>query len=218
MRKGVRLLAVSLVGLLCATSALAQQRGLTDGQIRSAEVEVPRLVEQLELEPGATVADVGAGFGAWTVRFAGWTGEAGHVYATEIGDRQLAFLRETAEQDRLANVTVIEGAVDDTNLPDACCDAILARDAFHHFTEPAAMIESLAAALRPGGRLAIIDFPPLENSSVPEGVPADRGGHGVPPEVVEREIGAVLPHESTTLEWSSRGPGRSLFLVVFRKP
>lgn len=212
-----RTLAVIVVWCASAATAGAQQRGLTDAQIRSAESEVPRLVELLELAPGATVADVGAGFGAWTARFAEWTGPSGQVYATEVGGRQLESLREMVERDQLSNVTVIEGDADATNLPAGCCDAILVRDVFHHLTEPAAMIRSLAASLKPNGRLAIIDFPPSENSSIPDGVPADRGGHGVPPEVVEREVGAVLTHETTSREWSTRDGSGSLFLVVFRK-
>ena len=218
MRRSVPALVLVLLTLTLVSAAPAQQRGLSDAQVRSAETEVPRLVALLELTPGASIADVGAGFGAWTVQFARWTGPEGRVYATEIGGRQLEALREIAEREGLSNVTVVEGAADATNLPPACCDGILVRDAFHHFTEPEAMILSLAAALKPGGRLAIIDFPPRANSSVPDGVPADRGGHGVPPEVVRREIGAALTHVSTIPDWSAGSRPGSLFLLLFEKP
>ena len=218
MRRSVPALVLVLLTLTLVCEAPAQQRGLSDAQVRSAETEVPRLVALLELTPGASIADVGAGFGAWTVQFARWTGPEGRVYATEIGGRQLEALREIAEREGLSNVTVVEGAADATNLPPACCDGILVRDAFHHFTEPEAMILSLAAALKPGGRLAIIDFPPRANSSVPDGVPADRGGHGVPPEVVRREIGAALTHVSTIPDWSAGSRPGSLFLLLFEKP
>ena len=63
------------------------------------------------------------------------------------------------------------------------------------------MIRSLAASLKPGGRLAIIDFPPREKSEVPSGVRANRGGHGVPPEVVQAEVGAALKHMRTIPAW-----------------
>jgi cyclopropane fatty-acyl-phospholipid synthase-like methyltransferase len=209
--------ALALALLVCATTT-AQQTALTDAQIKSAEVEVPRLVELLELKPGMSIADVGAGFGAWTMRLAREVGPTGRVYATDVGPAQIAALRDVTQRERLSNVTVIEGAVSSTNLPALCCDAILIRDAYHHFTEPDALIKSLAAALKPGGRLAVIDFPPRPNTEVPSGVPANRGGHGVPPEVVQREVGAALTHVRTLPAWSPASEPASLFLLLFRKP
>lgn len=170
-----------------------------------------------ELKPGLTVADVGAGFGAWTVRFAKAVGPTGRVYSTDIGAAQLAALREGVQREGLANVTVLEGAVETTNLPALCCDAILIRDAYHHLTQPAAIVKSLAEALKPGGRLAVIDFPPRANSEVPSGVPADRLGHGVPPEVVQREVSAVLTHVRTISTWAPDSQPASLYLVLFHK-
>jgi precorrin-6B methylase 2 len=87
-----------------------QQTGLTEGQIKAAEIEVPQLVELLQLKPGMTIADVGAGFGAWTVRFSRWIGPAGRVYASDVGAPQLAALRESIAREKLTNVTVLEGA------------------------------------------------------------------------------------------------------------
>jgi ubiquinone/menaquinone biosynthesis C-methylase UbiE len=203
--------------LLLLVPAAAQQTALTEGQIKAAELEVPQLAKLLSLEPGMRVADVGAGFGAWTVRLAKVVGPAGHVYATDIGSAQLAALRDYTKREGLTNVTVIEGAAQTTNLPALCCDAILLRDAYHHLTEPEKILASLAAALKPGGRLAVIDFPPRPNSDVPAGVPANRGGHGVPPEVVEREGGMVLTHVRTIAKWAPESQPASLFLVLFRK-
>jgi SAM-dependent methyltransferase len=122
------------------------------------------------------------------------------------------------QRERLNTVTVIEAAVSSTSLPALCCDAIVIRDAYHHFTEPDALMKSLAASLKPGGRLAVIDFPPRPNTEVPAGVRANRGGHGVPPEVVEREVGAALTHVRTLSAWSPTSEPASLFLVLFRKP
>ena len=201
---------------VCALGA--QQTALTEAQLKAAEVEVPQLVELLELKPGMTVADVGAGFGAWTMRFSRSIGPQGRVYATDLGAAQLAALRDVVKRDQLANVTVLEGATANTNLPALCCDAILVRDAYHHFTQPDEMIRSLAASLKPGGRLAVIDFPPRANSEVPSGVRANRGGHGVPPEVVQAEVGAVLKHVRTIQTWAPDSQPASLYLVLFRKP
>lgn len=203
--------------LLFFVEAVAQQTGLTEAQLKAAAIEVPQLVELLELQPGMTVADVGAGFGAWTMRFSRWIGPAGRVYATDIGAAQLTALRDLAQREQLTNVTVLEGAANTTNLPALCCDAILIRDAYHHFTQPEDLVRSLAASLKAGGRLAVIDFPPRSNSEVPPGVPANRGGHGVPPEVVQREGSAALTHLKTIPNWAPNSQPASLFLVLFRK-
>ena len=176
-----------------------------DEQLKLADVEVRRLVALLRLEPGMTIADVGAGLGAWTLRFAQWTGASGHVYTTDIGEEQLAALRALVERERLSNVTIIRGAAGSTNLPAGCCDAILMRNVFHYVTEPAAMIRSFAESLKPGGRLAIVDFPPRPNTTPPAGVPANRGGQGVPPEVVESEVGVLLRHVTTVPNWAPEG-------------
>jgi len=211
-------LATAALVLLFLSTVAAQQTGLTDAQLKAAEVEVGKLVEALELKPGMTMADVGAGFGAWTMRFSRSLGPVGRVYATDIGAAQLAALRETVQRERLANVTVLEGAVSSTNLPALCCDAILIRDAYHHLTQAEDIIRSFAASLKPGGRLAVVDFPPRPNSEVPAGVPANRGGHGVPPEVVQREVGAALTYVRTIPNWAPDSQPASLYLVLFRKP
>jgi SAM-dependent methyltransferase len=141
------------------------------------------------------------------------------VYATDLGAPQLAALRQAVARDRLTNVIVIEAGERSTNLPAACCDAVLVRDAYHHLTQPREITRSLAAALRPGGRLAVIDFPPRPNSEVPAGVPANRGGHGVPPDVVVGEVKAAgLTHLSTNQQWSPASQPASLFLALFEKP
>jgi ubiquinone/menaquinone biosynthesis C-methylase UbiE len=212
-----RVIGALVLVLLQSVPVAVQQTGLTEGQIKTAELEIPELVRLLELKPGMTVADVGAGFGAWTVRFAKVVGPSGRVFATDIGPAQLAALRDAAQREGLANVTVLEGAVETTNLPALCCDAILIRDAYHHLTQPGAIVKSLAAALKPGGHLAVIDFPPRTNSEVPSGVPADRLGHGVPPEVVQREVGAVLTHVRTISSWVPGSQPAELYLVLFRK-
>jgi ubiquinone/menaquinone biosynthesis C-methylase UbiE len=213
----LRVLARLGLVLLLASELAAQQTGLTEGQIKAAGLEVPELVELFDLRPGMTVADVGAGFGAWTMRLSKVVGPTGRVYSTDIGAAQLAALRESTQREALTNVIVVEGAANSSNLPELCCDAILIRDAYHHLTQPEAIVRSLAAALKPGGRLAVIDFPPRPNSDVPAGVPSDRLGHGVPPAVVEREVGAMLTHVRTIPSWNEDSQPASLYLVLFRK-
>ena len=212
-------LTLALAAPLAAQQRPAADGGPTEAQLASAEAEVPRLVEIFQLKPGMSVADVGAGFGAWTIGFAEAVGPTGRVYSSDVGEQQLASLRQTKTRRALTNVTVVEGGERSTNLPAGCCDAILVRDVYHHLTAPEDMTSSLAATLKPGGRLVVVDFLPRPDTDVPAGVPANRGGHGVPSDVVIAEVTAAgLTHVISDPRWSGT-PQRpaSLFLTLFQK-
>lgn len=152
--------------------------------------EVHQLVQWLEIEPGDRVADIGAGDGYYAFALAERVGADGHVYATEIDPDRLEEMRDTRARRRLDNVTVIEGAAAGTSLPDGCCDAVYSRNVYHHLTDPAAINADIRRALRPGGRLLVIDFEPggpLDRISPPE-TNARHGGHGTPKETVVDEV------------------------------
>jgi len=212
-----RLASLQILLVLCAFGTMHAQQP-DDGQIaqerRQAELDAPRLVEVLELKPGMTVADVGTGFGAMTVVLGHWIGP-GRVFATDITERALQQTREYVKKEGLTNVTVIQGAEASTNLPDACCDAVFLRNVYHHITAADAFNKSLVAALKPGGRLAIIDLEDRKGGQIPKGVPANRGGHGIPPGIVVDELKAAgLTHIRTVEKWP---PGEPTFLALFRK-
>ena len=214
-----RLIALIAATLIAAAPAFAQEPDAKQiaQERQQAEIDVPELVKVLDLKPGMTIADVGAGGGAFTVVLGHWIGD-GRVYATDIGQRQLRVIREYADKEGLKNVMVIEGAAAATNLPAACCDAIFMRDVYHHVTAIDAFNKSLLASLKPGGRLAIIDFRGRPGSAVPEGVPANRGGHGIPPEIVADEIKAAgFTHVRTMDPWLG-DKRNAMFLVLFVKP
>ncbi|MGE5817995.1 MAG: class I SAM-dependent methyltransferase, partial [Deltaproteobacteria bacterium] len=99
--------------------------------------EVERLAAWLEIQSGTRIADLGAGDGTFSVAPARRVGPSGHVYATELDTERLADIRRAATEARLSNVTVIEGAVSRTNLPEGCCDALFSRMVYHHLTDPA---------------------------------------------------------------------------------
>src|SRR5262249_19810300 len=124
--------------------------------------------KEAEFEGPKLVADVGAGLGAMTVVLAKSL-TSGQVFATDIGTRQLKVIREYVKREGLANVIVIEGADESTNLPVACCDAVFLRLVYHHVVAVDPFNRSLATALKPGGRLAIIDSVPTPGSKLPPG-------------------------------------------------
>ena len=122
------------------------------------ETEVDRLARLLDLQPGDTVADVGAGSGWLSVEVARRVGPGGRVFATELSAARRDDIRAAVASAGLGNVTVVEAGERDTNLAPDCCDAIFHRRVYHHLSDPAATNASLHAALRPGGRLAVIEL------------------------------------------------------------
>ena len=209
---------MAALALGIATSAPAQRSDAQARQeLQQADKDVPQLIKVLALRPPMTVANIGAGFGAMAQIMAKALGTTGRVYATDLDALQLDALRAMVSQEQLRNVSVVEGGIQSTKLPDGCCDAIYMRNVYHHFTDPAAMNTSLFASLKSGGRLAIIDFEARPGSQLPAGVPANRGGNGIrAPIVVEEVANAGLVHERTIAEWPS--PSGGYFLVLFRKP
>ena len=215
-----RLTLFSVFTLALASVAAAQQPDAA--QIKQereiADRQAPKLAQVLNLKPGMTVADIGAGGGAFTVVLGHWIG-SGKVLATDITDHAIRETREYAAKEGLKNVTVIEGGAAATNLPANCCDAMFMRDVYHHITQVDAFNKSLFATLKPGGRLAILDFRPRKGSALPAGVPANRGGHGISPEIIEQELKAAgFTHISTTDSWPPDEKQQALFLVLFEKP
>ena len=178
-----RRLCLAALLLIASTQLLVAQQEPDARQIKQereqAELDAPKLMEVLEVKPGMAVADIGSGGGAMTVVLGHWN-RGGQVFATDITERALRLTREYAKKEGLTNVTVIEGAAAATNLPADCCDAVFLRHVYHHITEIAAFNKSLLASLKPGGRLAIIDFEARKPNpaEIPEGVPANRLGHG----------------------------------------
>lgn len=199
----------ALAVLLAALPGLACAREAAD------QAEAARIATVLAVAPGQAVADVGAGDGEWSVDLARRVGPAGRVYATEIEEGLLEEIRDAAAEAGLGNVTAVLGDQQRTGLAAGCCDAILLRKVYHHLTDPAAMGRDLFAALRPGGRLAVVEYRSFLSSRV-EGVPENRDGHGIAPELLALELAAAgFELEELFEEW----PGdRSEYCALFRRP
>ena len=179
------------------------------------DAEAARLARELGLDGDEPIAEIGAGNGNLTVAMARLV-PRGRVYSTELDPDRLDDIRTAVRDAGAANVDVLEAAAADTNLPDACCDAIFMRTVYHHFTTPPVMLAALRRSLKPGGRLAIIEFEPrtfltlfFPTREVPE-----RGGHGVPMAFLQREVAAAgaFRHERTVERWAGR-----LYLMMFRR-
>lgn len=182
-----------------------------------SESEIQRLAKVMNWKAGQVIADVGAGEGEIGFAAAAAVGETGKVYLTELDEEKFAALKKEANRRTLKNVLILAAAEKETKLPDNCCDAIILRRVYHHLTALTEMDASLLRSLRPGGLLAVIEFPPrksLTASDPVKGVPSNRGGHGIPKKVLVEELTAAgFKLDKTFDDWPEDG-----YCVLFRKP
>ena len=179
--------------------------------------EVARLAKAMNWKSGDVIADVGAGGGELAFAAHTYVDPTGKVYATELDPKKLEGLKQELARRGWKNFEVLAAAEKETNLPPACCDGILLRRVYHHLTAPVDMDASLFRSLKPGGILAIIDFPPrawLTFSDPVQGVPKNRGGHGIPQKILIEELTAAgFKVEKIYDAWPNDD-----YCVIFRKP
>lgn len=123
-------------------------------------------------KPGMAVADVGAGTGLFTMLFAQAVKPGGRVFAVDISKAFIEHIRKTAHAQGLDNVTAMVNDGTDAGLPDASVDLIFMSDVYHHFEHPEQTLQSIRKALRPGGRMVVIDF-----EKIPGATPKQRAEH-----------------------------------------
>jgi ubiquinone/menaquinone biosynthesis C-methylase UbiE len=169
--------AAAVVGLLAASRGAAQQPGVhpVSGRVfalpmgvqgapwlerrEREEEENPDLAMRLiRVQRGQTVADLGAGSGYYTRRLARAVGDTGRVYAVDIQQGMLDLLQAALARERIANVVPVLGGVDDPRLPPDSLDLVLMVDVYHEFSQPQTMLQRLRTALKPGGRLVLLEF------------------------------------------------------------
>lgn len=172
--------------------------------------DVEWLIDVLNLKQGSVVADIGAGSGDQTLALAEYVGSDGHVYSSELGRDSVQYLQDVVDSSPVTNVTVLEGHPERTNLPEECCDALFLRRVYHHFGNPSVMNKSMLQALRPGGRLAVIDFEPRGRESDDPAGRTSGSQHGVNAATVEKE----LTEAGFRLVSSEKRSGRNFYIVV----
>jgi len=138
---------------------------------RIETLKIDQVVQKLKLKPGSIVADIGAGTGLFEGALAAAVAPGGTVYAEDIDKDLLAHIDQRAKELKVSNVRTVLGAFTDPKLPVRTVDLALINDVLHHIQDRAAFLKNLAGYLKPGGRIAIIDFVP------------EKGGHRDQPEL-----------------------------------
>jgi SAM-dependent methyltransferase len=159
-----------------------------------------RVVDALRLKPGQILADVGAGTGYFTVRLAR-SPAAPKVYAVDIEPSMVEYVKQRALREGLKNVVAVQAGLDGTNLPEPV-DLVLIVDTYHHIPNRVAYFTALKALMKPGARLAIVDF----RKDAPSGPPVEF-------RFTSDEISAELAEAGFTLLTSHDFLPRQIFLV-----
>lgn len=154
-------------------------------QTREAWQRVDDIFAALGAKAGASIADVGAGPGFFTERLAAAVGPSGRVYAVDVDASALRRLKERVTSRGLTNVETIQGSVDDPKLPAGALDGALIVNAYHEMTEYHAMLTRIRAALKPGGRLVIVE--PIGESTRTAGREAQTRQHQIAARFVQEE-------------------------------
>jgi predicted methyltransferase len=154
----MRLRNIRLAALIFATTLVpAVAQDTSHDQNRDKWQKVDEIFAAMAVKPGAVVADVGAGGGYFTTRLSRAVGETGRVYAVDVGAEVIRRLGTRVTAEGLKNVEIVHGTADDPKLPPATLDAALIVNAYHEMNEHQAMLAALRTALKPGGRLVIVE-------------------------------------------------------------
>lgn len=129
-----------------------------DRNERAGEEHPDAALDALQLKPGMVVADIGAGTGYMTLRMAKRVGPTGKVYAVDVQQEMLRRLRQNAADAGFSNIELILGSQADPKLPAGKLDLILLVDVYHEFSQPQAMARKMREALKPDGRLVLLEY------------------------------------------------------------
>jgi SAM-dependent methyltransferase len=157
-------LTADLNGRYAQETDVAQWRDRFERPSREVHDKRAQIVAAIGLRRGEHVADIGAGTGLYTFEFAKAVGKSGGVVAVDVQDYFLEYLGEQAKSRGLRNVTTVKASQRSVGLPPDSVDVAFLCDAYHHIEHPAPYLASVLAALKPGGRLVIVDYAKVDGA------------------------------------------------------
>jgi ubiquinone/menaquinone biosynthesis C-methylase UbiE len=125
---------------------------------RESEEQPDKALEAIGIRRGMVVADIGAGVGYMSFKMAKLVGAPGKVYANDVQPEMLQMLRARAQRDKITNVETVLGTESDPKLPASTMDLALLVDVYHEFSHPQEMLRGIREALKPGGRLVLLEY------------------------------------------------------------
>jgi ubiquinone/menaquinone biosynthesis C-methylase UbiE len=173
---------------------------------REKEEAPSKAIALLELAPDTVIADIGAGSGYYSFRLADILPQ-GRVVAVDIQQEMLDYLKEEAARRKITNVLPHLGAVDDIRMEAGTLDAVLMVDAYHEFSHPVEMLQSIRKALKPGGKVYLLEYR-AEDPNVPI-----KALHKMSKDQAIKEfvaLGFEFVEDKPELPWQH--------LLIFRKP
>jgi len=184
MSRLTHFLCLSMLAALFVMPAVAQEKSVNPGindafenpdmeafaerfEVESREVFARRhaIVAACQIEPGQTIADIGAGTGLFTGLFSAAVGEEGRVIAVDISQKFLDRIQADSRERNQSNVETLLATADSARLPADSVDLAFICDTYHHFEFPQKTLASLHRALKPGGRIVLIDFHRIPGTS-----------------------------------------------------
>ncbi len=178
-----------------------------DREEREREEQPEKAIAALNLKPGMFVGDVGAGTGFYSLRIARRVAPSGIVFANDIQPGMLDRLKANAAAQRVTNIRTVLGSESDPRLPASTLDVVILVDVYHEFSEPQHMLDRIRDALKPNGRLVLLEFR-KEDPNVPI-----RPEHKMSVDQVKAEVtpeGYQFEKVIDTLPWQH--------ILFFRKP
>ena len=206
-------LALSLLAGVCAPGATAQVNQ-SDWTKRDAWQRPAEVMDAMGAAAGSVVADIGAGGGYFTFRLAERVGPQGKVYAVDLDKLPLEKLHDRAEKEGLKQIETIVGLGDDPRLPASALDAILVVNAYHEMRSFDAMLQGMFRALKPGGKLVIIEQPSKPGSDREEYFRK----HELPEEIVREDAlrnGFRFLSKAGDIITADKSPW---YFLIFEKP
>jgi len=181
LRRASPIGAAALAALVLLAGCTTLKKWTYEGFGRDAWQQPEKVVQSLAIKPGDRIADLGSGGGYFTFRLSRAVGPTGKVYAVDVDKDMLEDLAERAKKDGYGNIEKVLGKFDDPSLPESGVDLIFTSNVYHHIDARPKYFADTAKYLRPGGRIAIVDFNGKHWS-------ATFIGHYSPVELIKKEM------------------------------